>query len=66
MIVRDALNLIVAREKVGKSILSLGLSSLSPQVTLPMPGLKLTQGRVLYIDAGDGAKVAQRLVRRLH
>lgn len=65
VIVRDALNLLVAREKVGKSILALGLALAIAKGEATYAGLRTQPGRVVYVDAENGIAETHRRIRRL-
>src|SRR4051794_26645606 len=65
VIVSDALNLLAAREKVGKSMLSLGLALAIAKGERSYAGLRVQPGRVVYIDAENGIGETPRRIRRL-
>ena len=65
LVVREALNLCVAREKVGKSLLALGCSLAIAKGAERFAGLRVWRGRVVYIDAENGVNETHRRIRRL-
>jgi len=65
LVVREALNLCVAREKTGKSLLALGCGLAIAKGADSYAGLRVESGRVVYIDAENGVKETHRRIRRL-
>jgi hypothetical protein len=65
VIVRGKLNLLVGREKLGKSILALGLALAIAKGEQSYAGLRTEPGIVVYIDAENGLDETARRIRRL-
>jgi len=65
LIVAEALNLCVAREKTGKSMLALGLSLAMAKGLSYYAGLAIRNARVVYIDAENGVNETHRRIRCL-
>lgn len=65
LVVAEALNMCVAREKTGKSLLALGASLAMARGSSTYAGLHIQPGRVAYIDAENGVSETHRRIRRL-
>ena len=65
LVVAEALNLLVAREKTGKSLLALGCSLPVARGAESYAGLTVSPGRVVYLDAENGVHESHRRIRRL-
>jgi AAA domain len=65
VVVAEALNMCVAREKTGKSLLALGASLAMARGSASYAGLGIQTGRVAYIDAENGVAETHRRIRRL-